>query len=212
MPASPLEALQNAQLLKQNRSFTNTDNLGDAFATMYADADTADPLRRQQMLGRAEDFASEFGAGPGVRALRDVADARRISGLEDQAAHDLDVQAHGMDRAMVAANISNAQGDVLSEGAAHRAFRPWASRLHEREMEDKTGLADLQYGVPSRIRAQADVLSAQQKAEGDVAAARARVAPLSPADALRDALLKRFQAGYPVTPEDEAQLRALIIK
>ena len=172
MPVSPLDALKNAQLLRESKSTTNVGQLEPLFEDAYSDANTADPYRRASALGRVDDLASTFGDSPAISALRDQADARRLRIADDQNYRDAEMEANGLHRGLVGADIQNQVNDVLSEGAAGRQFGPMATALHDRNLADKMQFGALQYKEGPTIAADAarDVAETGAKSRLDVAA------------------------------------------
>lgn len=158
----------------------------------------------------ARDMASTaLGASPAIQALRHAADERRLQAHEDEYAHEVDLAGGGPARiASMESGIENQQGDILSEGHARRQFLPYASELNARDAAAKQHALELQYIAGPQIKAQSDVDVARIGAQGHVEAARAAHAALDPIAALREAIVKRYGAGYTLSPDDLKSLTA----
>lgn len=174
------------------------------------------PTAWEQQSGdaNANNAETALGAGPAIDALRHAADEQRLqgsadvqAGLDDDQLVENDFNANGLNRGMNHANVQNQIGDVNSEAKARRGFLPYATAADERDTESAASLADARYGQPARIKAAGDVNAATMNASGRIGAAKAAHAPLDPISALRQAVMDRFKAGYPVDPNDLAKLQ-----
>jgi hypothetical protein len=218
MPQIPsLAGFNNAQLLKQSPSSANMANYDDIFA---GPAEGHVPTAWEQFSGDRNADAAEtaMGAGPAIDALRHAMDDQRLqqsanvrAKLDDNQMVEDDFNANGLNRGMAHANVQNQVGDVLSEGKARRGFLPWAQQESEQNMNDVLATSDARYGEPARARAFGDMQTAKITGDSRVEAARVAHAPISdPIEAFKAALLKRFEAGYPITKEDIAQLQTAL--
>jgi hypothetical protein len=151
-----------------------------------------------------------MGAGPAVDTLRRLARAKQMQDTEDTGLDEADFFAHGLERGMTHANVQNQVGDVLSEGAARRHTLPYAASEAQDEEQRQMDLAATRYMLPAQIKAQGDLQAASMAAQGRVGAAQAAHPQLGSVDALKAALLKRFESGYPIDPKDIAQLQTLL--
>lgn len=205
MQNSPAEILANAARLKSSPSAANMANYSSIFD---GPAEGHVPSAWEQFSGDANADRAEtaLGAGPSIDALRNALDEQRLQHRTDLQFADADFNEHGLERGLAHANVQNQVGDVLSEGAAHRSFLPWASSAGDRDAERALTQADIRYGQPARIQAAGNVAAHQADASGRVGAAQARDASL-PTRALYDALNSMIARGKMPTPEEIAELK-----
>lgn len=198
--------LESAAVLRNSPAASNFDQYDDVFAPP---AEGHVPSAWEQATGDVVRNAAEttLGAGPAIDALRRVADERRLQTTNDLLASDADMEAHGLQRELTRAGIENQVGDVMGEGKARRGFLPWAQEANQRDMAARLQQLQLQYMAGPQIAAQGHVAAAQAEAQGRVDAAKALHTPLDPIEALRAAVLKRFQSGFPVDPSEIASLQ-----
>ncbi len=212
---SPLDALQNAQMLRQSPSRANMANYDDIFA---GPAEGHVPSAWEQQSGdeNANRAETALGAGPAIDALRHAMDEQRMqgsadlqSGLDDQQTIENDFNANGLNRGLAHANVQGQVGDVLSEAKARREFLPWGQAASEQNDAQAQAIADARYGQPARIKAYGDVQAAQAGAQGRIGAAQA--AHGNPMEALYKAFDEwaaiKSKKGEIATPDDFAHFK-----
>jgi hypothetical protein len=175
---SPSDILGNMARLKGSPSSANMENYADIFA---GPAEGAAPSAfEQHSRGQlADSVETTLGAGPAIAGLRRSADERRLQDRTNIQAEDADYMENGLDRGMAHANVEGQVGDVLSESKARRGFLPFASQAHDQAFGDAAAQADIRYGQPARIHADAALGSAaiRGRAQVDAAETRKRVDP-----------------------------------
>ncbi|HEX7048585.1 MAG TPA: hypothetical protein VF188_00100 [Longimicrobiales bacterium] len=179
--------------------------LAPVFASMYRDADTADPFRRAQALGRADDLGRTLGAGPEFETQQRQDEQDRLRAITAEHADEADLASGRPERiAMLRAALNNRVADVNSEAAAGRSFLPFAEQRRAQDMADAIQRAETQYGYPAQIKAQADL-------EGHRidAAAREHAAQMQYEPTLGRILGQRFAGGNNIT-DTESWLRRLL--
>lgn len=197
----------NANLLQGMDSDVNVGGgYGDVFAGPAAGHV---PTAWEQFSGDRNADAAEtaMGAGPAIDALRKMSRAQEAQKLENNSMDEADFFAHGLDRGLTHANTQNQVADVLNEGAARRHFLPFEKQFEEGNDEQAQSLAATRYMLPAQIEAQSRLGAASMEAQGRVGAAQAGHPTLSPLQAMQDALMKRFAAGYAVSPKELEQLQ-----
>ena len=170
------------------------------------------PTAWEQYSGdRVADQAEEaLGAGPAIDAFRKMARAQQMQDIEDRGMEEADFFAHGLDRGMTHANVQNQVQDTLSEGAYRRRTLPYAAQGIAEDEAQARDLAAARYSLPAQIKAQGDLAAAAASAQGRIGAAQAAHPVLDPVEALRQSILKRFEAGYGVSPDDIKQLQTIL--